>query len=49
MINDGPLTHTNRESVVKELYEIVEILVLEMDKKLKETIQFVQKITDCRT
>ena len=48
MISDGPLPHTNRESVAKELYEIVEILVLEMDKKLKETIRFVQKITDCR-
>lgn len=48
MISDGPLPHTNRESVVKELYEIVEIIVLEMDKKLKETIRFVQKITDCK-
>ena len=47
-INDGPLPHTNRESIVKELYEIVEIIVLEMDVKLKETIRFVQQINTCR-
>ena len=48
-LNDGPLPHTARSSVVKELYEIVEIIVLEMDSKLKETIRFVQQITDCRS
>lgn len=48
-INDGPLPRTERESAVKELYEIVEIIVLEMDSKLKETIRFVQGITDCRS
>lgn len=48
-VNDGPLPRTARESAVKELYEIVEIIVLEMDLKLKETIRFVQQITDCRT
>lgn len=48
-VNDGPLPRTSRESAVKELYEIVEIIVLEMDLKLKETIRFVQNITDCRS
>jgi hypothetical protein len=48
-VNDGPLAYTNRDSVVKELYEIVEIMVLEMDVKLKETLRFVQQITDCRS
>lgn len=48
-INDGPLPHTARSSVVKELYEIVEVIVLEMDSKLKETIRFVQNIRDCRS
>lgn len=47
-LSDGPLPHTARSSVVKELYEIVEVIVLEMDSKLKETIQFVQGIRDCR-
>jgi len=47
-IQDGPITATDRDSMVKELYEVVEILVLELDKKLRETIQFVQNITDCR-
>lgn len=48
-VNDGPLPRTSRESAVKELYEIVEIIVLEMDQKLKETIRFVQNISDCRS
>ncbi len=43
-ITDGPLPHTSRDSVTKELYEIVEILVLELDKKLQETIRFVQQL-----
>ena len=47
-IQDGPMPYTDRDSMVKELYEVVEIIVLEMDKKLKESLQFVQNITDCR-
>ncbi len=46
---NGPLSYTDRDSLVKELYEIVEMTVLEMDSKLKETIRFVQQIPDCRT
>lgn len=48
-IEAGPLAHTGRESVVKELYEIVEILVLQLDTKIKEALQFVQNIEDCRS
>lgn len=48
-VNDGPLPHTARDSVVKDLYEIVEIIVLEMDAKLKETIRFVQQLPDARS
>lgn len=48
-VNDGPLPRTSRESAVKELFEIVEIVVFEMDSKLKETIRFVQQISDCRS
>lgn len=47
-IADGPLPHTSRDSAVKDLYEIVEIIVLELDAKLKETLQTVQTIEDCR-
>ncbi len=47
-VQDGPLPNSDRESMVKELYEVVEIIVLELDKKLKETLQFVQNVTDCR-
>lgn len=43
-ISDGPLPHTARDSVAKELYEIVEILVLQLDQKVKETIRFVQDL-----
>jgi len=45
----GPLPNTGRSSVVKELYEIVEIIVLELDAKLKETVNFVQSLQDCRS
>lgn len=48
-INDGPLPYTDRDSVVKQLYEIVEIIVFQLDQKLKETIRFMQQITDCRS
>lgn len=47
-IIDGPLPATDRESQVKELYEIIEIIVLELDKKLKEALQFVQDLEDAR-
>jgi hypothetical protein len=47
-VQDGPIANTDRESMVKELYEITEIIVLELDKKLRETIQMVQNIEDCR-
>jgi hypothetical protein len=48
-LNDGPLPFTERDSVVKELYDTVELIVLEMDSKVKETLRFVQGITDCRS
>lgn len=44
-LTDGPLPHTARDSVTKDFYEIVEILVLELDRKLKESIRFVQGIS----
>lgn len=47
-IEAGPLPKTGRSSIVQELYEIVEVIVLELDAKLKETVQFVQGLTDCR-
>jgi hypothetical protein len=48
-LNDGPLPFTERDSVVKELYDTVELIVLEMDAKVKETLRFIQGITDCRS
>lgn len=47
-IQDGPLPYTDRDSTVKQLYEIVEVIVLELDKKLKETLQMVQSAVNCR-
>jgi len=47
-IQNGPLPYTDRDSVVKELYEIVEVIVLELDKKLRETLQTVQGLEICR-
>lgn len=48
-IEEGPLPRTGRESQVQELYEIIELIVLDLDAKLKETIQFVQGLEDCRS
>ncbi len=43
-ISDGPLPTTARDSVVKDLYEIVEILVLQLDLQLKGAIRFIQNL-----
>lgn len=47
-IEAGPLPRTGRSSVVQELYEIVETIVLELDVKLKESLSFIQSLSDCR-
>lgn len=44
-IQDGSLPNTGRDSSVKGLYEAVEIIVLQLDEKIKETLQAVQGIT----
>jgi hypothetical protein len=43
-LQDGPLSHTNRESLTKQLYEIVEILTLGLDTKIKNAVRFVQNL-----
>ena len=48
-IADGPLPFTERDSVVKDLYEMVEIIVLQLDTKLKETLDIVKGLDDCAT
>lgn len=45
----GALTYTERESLVKELYDCIELVTLQLDYKLKETLRFVQQAADCRT
>jgi|GEM_PF-4896664 hypothetical protein len=47
-LSDGALPNSARNSQVKDLYEIVEIIVLELDAKLRETLQMVQNIVNCR-
>lgn len=47
-IANGPLAITNRNSLVQQLYEIVEIIVMQLDTKLKETLQFVQNLDTCQ-
>lgn len=47
-IQDGTLPYSTRDSAVKDLYQIVETVVLELDKKMKETLQFVQAMVNCR-
>ena len=48
-IEDGPLPFTERDSVVKDLYEMVEITVLQIDARLKETLDVVKGLDDCAT
>ena len=47
-LSDGALPASERNSKVKDLYDIVEILVLELDAKLIETLQMVQDLENCR-
>lgn len=46
-VADGPLSHTGRDSVVKDLYEIVEVVTLSLDAKIKETLDLVKGLDDC--
>lgn len=46
-VADGPLPHTGRDSVVKDLFEVVEIVTLQLDAKLKETLDIVKGLNDC--
>jgi hypothetical protein len=46
---DGPLPYTDRDSVVKDLYETVELITLELDSKLKETLSFIQGLPTALT
>ena len=48
-ISDGSLPHTGRDSVVKDLYEIVEVITLDLDAKLKEALDVVKGLSDCST
>jgi len=48
-VEDGPLPFTERDSVVKDLYEMVEIVVLQLDTRLKETLDVVKGLDDCAT
>lgn len=43
-IADGPLPYTSRDSAVKDLYDVVELIVLQLDAKIKETVRFVQNL-----
>lgn len=46
-VQDGPLPNTTRDSAVKELFDTVEVIVRQLDSKVKEAIQIVQNLTDC--
>lgn len=44
-LTDGPLPFSARDSVTKNLYELVEINTLQLDDKVVEAIRVVQGIT----
>lgn len=46
---DGPLSYNCRDSVVKDLYEVAEILTLQLDARLRETLSAVQTIQPTTT
>jgi hypothetical protein len=48
-LESGPLVYTARDSMVKELYEVVEAITLQTDSKIRETIRFIQQVPDCQT
>lgn len=48
-LESGPLPYTARDSLVKELYECVEIITLRLDARVKETLRFIQQAADART
>lgn len=43
-IQDGAASYSGRATGVDDLYEIVEVIVLQLDEKIKETLQAVQGI-----
>jgi hypothetical protein len=46
---NGALPSTGRDSMINTLYETVETIVLEADVKLKEALNAIINITDCRS
>jgi hypothetical protein len=45
----GALSYSSRDSLVKELYDCIELVTLQLDYKLKEAIRFIQQTADART
>jgi hypothetical protein len=48
-VKNGPSFYSQRDTMAKELYEIVEVIVLQLDLKMKEIMTFIQGVTDCKT
>jgi len=46
-VQDGALTNTDRSSGVDTLFEIVEVIVFQLDDKIKETLQILQNVPTC--
>jgi len=46
-VQDGTLVNSNRGSGVDDLYEIVEVIVFQLDDKIKETLQILQNVPTC--
>ena len=47
-LTDGPLAYDNRSSVVASLFAVVEIITLNLDTKLTQSLQIVQSLATCR-
>lgn len=46
-LSDGPLPSSSRDSQTKNLYETVEILTLQLDKRAEEALRTIQDIVSC--
>lgn len=44
---DGPLPSSTRDSQTKNLYEMVEVLTLQLDKRAEEALRTIQDILSC--
>jgi len=46
-LSDGPLASSSRDSQTKDLYEIIEMLTLQLDQRAEEALRAIQNVLSC--